>query len=178
MGLYKLFFIKLLGWKIEGVFAPLVKKAIIIVAPHTSWYDFFVGVFTRGITKTQINFVGKKELFTWPLGYYFRWMGGAPLNRFKNENKVETIAKIFDTKEEFRLTLAPEGTRKKVDKWKTGYYYIALAAKVPIIPVSFDYKKKLVKIGEPFYPTGNLEADTEELQSFYKGAVGKIPDFH
>ena len=175
MGIYKFIFNKLLGWRIHNSFQmDKIKKAVIIVVPHTSWHDFYVGVFVRKLLKTQINFVGKKELFTWPLGYYFRWMGGAPLDRSKNQNKVESIAAIFESKDEFRLALAPEGTRKKVDSWRTGYYFIAMAAKVPIIPVSFNYKNKLVTIGDPFYPTGDLEKDTLVLQKFFKGVEGKI----
>lgn len=162
-----------MGWKIEGEFDPSIKKSVIIVVPHTSWHDFYIGVFIRSIVKIPIDFVGKKELFKWPFGAYFRWMGGTPLDRSNSENKVEAIAKIFAEKEEFRLSLAPEGTRKKVLNWKTGFYYIALAANVPIIPVGFDYGRKVVKIGEPFYPTKNYEKDLRLLQLFFKDIKGK-----
>ena len=177
MGVTKFIFFKLLGWKIKGEFLPESKKSVIIVVPHTSWHDFYVGVFTRRISKTKIHWVGKKELFKWPFGWYFKWMGGSPLDRTSGQNKVEAITKIFNSKEEFRLTLAPEGTRKKVDSWKTGYYYIALAAMVPIIPVSFNYKTKTVTINKPFYPTGDIEADTVILRSYYDGVVGKKPEY-
>jgi 1-acyl-sn-glycerol-3-phosphate acyltransferase len=123
--LYKFIFFKVLGWKIVGSIDANVKKCVMIVVPHTSWYDFFLGVFTRGIVQLEMNFVGKKELFVFPLNYYFQWMGGTPLNRQKNENKVDAIASIFEKKKEFRLAIAPEGTRKKVTEWKTGFYYIA-----------------------------------------------------
>ena len=162
-----------MGWKIEGKFDPSIKKSVIIVVPHTSWHDLYIGVFTRSIVKIPIDFVGKKELFKWPFGAYFRWMGGTPLDRSNSENKVEAIAKIFAEKAEFRLSLAPEGTRKKVLNWKTGFYYIALAANVPIIPVGFDYGRKVVKIGEPFYPTKNYEKDLRLLQLFFKDIKGK-----
>jgi 1-acyl-sn-glycerol-3-phosphate acyltransferase len=177
MGITKFIFHKLLGWKITGRFVPEIKKAVIIVVPHTSWHDFYIGVFTRRISKVKIHYVAKKELFKWPFGWYFRWMGGAPLDRTPGQNKVEAIAAIFNNKEEFRLTLAPEGTRKKVATWRTGYYYIAMSAKVPIIPVSFDYKTKTVTINPPFYPTGDIEADTVVLRSFYDGVVGKKPQY-
>jgi 1-acyl-sn-glycerol-3-phosphate acyltransferase len=104
-------------------------------------------------------------------------MGGTPLDRTSGQNKVEAIAQIFKEKDEFRLALAPEGTRKKVETWKTGFYYIAQAANVPIIPVAFDYGTKTVKIGAAFYPTGNIEADMLVLRSFYKGVVGKKPEY-
>lgn len=177
MGIAKFIFFKMMGWKIKGSFDPNIKKAVIIVVPHTSWHDFYVGVFTRRILGTQINFIGKAELFRWPLGRYFRWMGGVPLDRTPGQNKVEAIANIFKEKDEFRLALAPEGTRKKVLEWKTGYYYIALAANVPIICVAFDYALKTVVIDKPFYPTGEIEEDTEMLRSFYKGVVGKKKEY-
>ncbi len=176
MGLSKFIFYKLMGWKIVGDFSTHIKKVVIIAAPHTSWHDFYIGVFTRSITKAKINWIGKKELFLGPLAWYFKWMGGEPIDRTPGQNKVEAITEIFNSHEEFRLTLAPEGTRKKVAVWKTGYYYIAMAAKVPIIPVSFDFSTKTVTINPPFYPTGDIEADTKVLRSYYKGVVGKNPD--
>ena len=171
--LYKLIFFKLLGWKISGEMSADIKKCVIMVVPHTSWYDFFVGLFTRGILGLQMNFVGKKELFTFPFGYYFKWVGGAPLDRSKHENKVDDIAAIFEEKEEFRLAIAPEGTRKKVKEWKTGFYYIALKANVPIYPVAFDYEHKEVKLFEPFYPTSNKDEDFEFLYKLFRGIKGK-----
>ncbi|MBZ0326652.1 MAG: 1-acyl-sn-glycerol-3-phosphate acyltransferase [Altibacter sp.] len=177
MGLTKFIFYKILGWKIVGAFDPAIKKCVVIVVPHTSWHDFFVGVFVRRILKTEINFVAKKELFVWPIGWYFRWMGGASLDRTAGQNKVEAIAAVFNSKDEFRLALAPEGTRKKVDIWKTGYYYIAEAAHVPIVPVAFDYSTRSVTIHKPFYPTGAIEADTKVLRNYYVGVVGKKPEY-
>ncbi len=177
MGITKFIFEKIMGWHIDGAFDPTVKKAIIIVVPHTSWHDFYLGLFTRRLTKTQINYIAKKELFRWPFGWYFRWTGGEMLDRTPGQNKVEAIAEIFKNKKEFRLALAPEGTRKKVTSWKTGYYYIAMAANVPIICVSFDYSKKTITINEPFYPTGDIELDTEKLWTYFKGVVGKKAEY-
>ncbi|HLW33532.1 MAG TPA: 1-acyl-sn-glycerol-3-phosphate acyltransferase [Aequorivita sp.] len=173
MSIPKFVFYRLMGWKIEGQFDRNIKKAVVIVVPHTSWHDFYIGVFTRRILKIEINYIAKKELFKWPIGWYFRWMGGESLDRTPGQNKVEAIAEIFENKEEFRLALAPEGTRKKVQKWKTGFYYIAIAANVPIIPVAFDYSIKSVVIHDAFYPTGDIEKDTLKLRTLYKGVVGK-----
>jgi len=175
--LYKFIFFRLMKWKIIGEIKEETKKCILLVAPHTSWHDFYIGVFCRGIIQKSMNFVAKKELFIFPFGYYFRWMGGAPLNRGKNENKVEAIAKIFKQKEEFRLAIAPEGTRKKVDKWKTGFYYIARAANIPVVPVAFDWKNKEVKIGDPYFVTDNIHIDISRLEQHFKGVVGKIPEY-
>lgn len=171
----KFLFHKLLGWKIEGDFDRSIKKSVVIVAPHTANFDFVVCSLTRRILGTQINWLGKKALFAWPIGWYFRWMGGEPLDRKKSENKVEAIAEVFDKMDEFRLALAPEGTRKRVDSWKTGYYYIALKAGVPIIPVSLDYPSKTIRIGKEFYPTGEIEKDETILKKFFEGAIGKNP---
>ena len=176
----KFIYFKLLGWKIVGnttMSQSEIKKSIIIAAPHTSWHDFYMGVLLRKVIGVKTNFVGKKELFTWPLGYYFRAVGGVPLNRSKNENKVEAIAKEFDKFEEFRITFAPEGTRKKVDKWRTGFYYIAKAANVPIIMFTLDFKNKLNTVSEPFWPTDDIEADFKFMQNFYKGVIGKVPKY-
>lgn len=172
----KILFERILGWKISGTFDPEIKKSVVIVIPHTSWHDFYIGAFARKLISIDINYVAKQELFKPPFGWYFRWMGGEPINRVGNQNKVEAISAIFNKKNEFRLAIAPEGTRKKVDKWRTGFYYIALKAQVPIIPVAFDYGTKTVKIGAPFFPTGNIDADLPILQKFYKGVVGKIPE--
>lgn len=177
MGIAKFIFQKIMGWKIEGSFDPAIKKAVVIVVPHTSWHDFYIGVFTRRILGVQINYIAKKELFQWPFGWYFKWMGGAPLDRTSGQNNVEAIAQIFKEHDEFRLAMSPEGTRKKVLVWKTGYYYIAMAANVPIICVAFDYATKKVIVNKPFFPTGNIDEDTIALRSFFKGIVGKKKEF-
>ncbi|WP_340198868.1 1-acyl-sn-glycerol-3-phosphate acyltransferase [Ascidiimonas sp. W6] len=172
----KIIFYKILRWKIEGEF-PDVKKMVIIVVPHTSWHDFYIGVLLRAIKKIEINFIGKKEIFRWPFGAYFRWMGGAPIDRTSGQDKVKAIAAIFKNREVFRLSLAPEGTRKKVDQWKTGFYYIAIEAEVPIVMVAFDFGTKTVKISEAFYPTDDKEKDFTFMKSFFKGVIGKVPEY-
>lgn len=173
MGFAKFLFFKLLGWKILGSFSPEIKKAIVIVAPHTSWHDFYIGAFARKILKIQINYVAKKELFRPPFGWYFKWMGGSPLDRDSRQNTVDLMVELFSGKEEFRLALSPEGTRKKVEQWKTGFYYIALKANVPIICVSFDYKAKIITIGKPYFLTGDITKDFDVFHSFFKNVEGK-----
>lgn len=174
--IYEWMFFRLMGWKITGKMDVNIKKSIMIVVPHTSWHDFYIGLFARGIIGLEMNYVAKKELFVFPFGAYFRWMGGAPLDRTGGKNIVDSIVSIFNKREVFRLAIAPEGTRKKVMEWKTGFYYIALKAEVPIIPIAFDYSTKQVILNEPFYPTGSIEADLEILQSCFKGVIGKIPE--
>lgn len=176
----KFIYFKLLGWRIIGntnFSKDTIKKAVIIAAPHTSWHDFFIGLYLRKITGIKTNFVAKKELFIWPFKYYFRAIGGRALDRTSGQNKVEAIANLFNDTNEFRLALAPEGTRKKVENWKTGFYYIAKKANVPIIMFTLDFKNKQNKISEPFYPTDDMEADFKTMKAFYKGAIGKIPEY-
>jgi 1-acyl-sn-glycerol-3-phosphate acyltransferase len=174
--IYKWIFCNLMGWKIEGNFNEDIKKCILMVMPHTSWHDFYVAIICRGAVGVDINWVGKKELFRFPFGYFFKSLGGAPLDRTGGLNKVESIVSLFDTRETFRLGLSPEGTRKKVEVLKTGFYYIALTAKVPIVPVSINFEKKTVNFGNLFNPTGNLESDLVELNKHFIDAKGKIPE--
>lgn len=175
--LAKFIFFRLLGWDLKGKAPVHLQKAVFIVVPHTSWHDFYLGLLVRRILKMDIKFVAKKELFKPPFGWYFKWMGGTPLDRTPGQKKVEAIAGIFREKDKFLLAIAPEGTRKKVLKWKTGFYYISLAARVPIVMVAFDYGTKSVKISEPFIPSGREEQDFSYMQDFFAGVKGKVPHY-
>lgn len=172
--IYNFIYFKLMKWKLVGEFPKSLKKYVIIAVPHTSWHDFYIGLLIRKIAHTKINFLGKKELFLWPFGYYFRAVGGRSLDRTPGQNKVQAIAKLFKTHDELRLTLAPEGTREKVTEWKTGFYHIAKAANVPIVMVTFDFGKKQNKISDPFYPTENMEEDFTFMKNFFKDVKGKV----
>ena len=173
--LYRWIFFDIFGWKIQGTLDPAIKKCVFMVLTHTSWYDFFLGLFTRGILGLDMHWVGKKELFRFPFGYFFRWMGGTPLDRTGGLNRVEAIAQIFEQKEVFRMAISPEGTRKKVTELKSGFYFIALQAGVPIIPLAFDFKTRSVIFGKPFVPTGDYTQDLAELLPFFIGVEGKVP---
>ena len=175
--IYKFIYFKILKWKIIGDFPKDLNKYIVIAVPHTHWYDFPMGVMLRKILGVKINFVAKKELFKWPLGWYLRKVGGYAIDRTKNQNKVEAYAALFQKNDHFILTIAPEGTRKKVNKWKTGFYYIAKEANVPIVMVAFDFGKKQHKISKPFYITGNIDSDLEFMYAFFKGVKGKISEY-
>ncbi|WP_289062110.1 1-acyl-sn-glycerol-3-phosphate acyltransferase [uncultured Zobellia sp.] len=166
-------YFKIMGWKMVGQFPGHLNKFVIAVVPHTSYMDFFLGLLIRKVWNEQINFVGKKSLFTFPFGYIFRRLGGEPIDRSKNNDMVSATVKVFQKREKFRLTIAPEGTRKKVEKWKTGFYYIAKGAQVPIVLIAFDFGKKQVKISEPMLTTDDKEADFKVYQSFFKGVVGR-----
>ena len=166
----KIIFLRLMGWKIEGDF-PSLNKFVLAVVPHTRNTDFIIGVLTRAVVDKKISYVGKKELFNPLTGWFFRALGGTPINRNSTENKVSSITKIFKEKEVFRMAIAPEGTRKKVDKWKTGFYYIAMEAEVPILLVNFNYALKQVGFLKLFYPTGNIEKDFKEMESYFNEAM-------
>ena len=174
--IYKWIFFRLMGWKIVGTIDKKITKCVLMLVPHTSWHDFFLGVFSRGILDLEINWIGKKELFRFPFGWYFKYMDGVPLDRSGGLNKVDAIAEIFKDKTIFRLIIAPEGTRKKVTELKTGFYYIAMKVNVPIIPIAFDFGKKEVRFGEPFYPTGNLKDDFKIINNHFIDVKGKFPE--
>lgn len=176
----KFIYCKVLGWQVVGstnMSKDTIKKAVLIAVPHTSWHDFYIGLLLRTVIGIKANFIGKKELFTWPLGYYMRSIGGRAIDRTSGQNKVEAIAKLFENNDEFRLNIAPEGTRKKVDEWRTGFYYIAKAANVPIIMFTLDFKNKQNKVSEPFYPTEDMEADFKFMRQFFEGVVGKVSEY-
>lgn len=166
-----------MGWEFQGSWPAGVKKSIVIVVPHTSWHDFYLGLLVRRILGVNIQYLAKKELFKPPFGWYFKWMGGIPLDRTPGQKKVEAISNILNNKEELRLAMSPEGTRKKVKDWKTGFYYIARATGVPIVMIAFDFGKKKVRVSPPLYTTGDKEADFEKIRKFYKHVVGKVPHY-
>lgn len=173
--LYVLLF-RIFGWKIVG-HLPQEKKYIIAVAPHTSSWDFPVGVAARSILRIQkAQFLGKSQLFKPPFGWFFRALGGHPVERTTHTDMVEQVVQIFNRHDEFVLALAPEGTRKKVDKLRTGFYFIARGAHVPIVPVGFDFLNKQIVVHDPIYPTDDMDGDMEKILSFYRTIKGRNPE--
>ncbi|MFY0605396.1 MAG: lysophospholipid acyltransferase family protein [Cyclobacteriaceae bacterium] len=172
---YKFWF-QFFGWKVSGS-KPDLKKFVLIVAPHTSNYDFFVGLAARSISDLKSNFLAKKSLFTIPLvGWIMRSFGGYPVDRSRKTNLVDQVVELFNTQDEFVITITPEGTRSYNPNWKTGFYRIATKAKVPIVLVSFDFEKKVVEFLEPFHPSGDLENDIEYIKSYYRTKKGRHPE--
>ena len=165
----------LAGWKLEGG-VPDEPKFVIIVAPHTSNWDFIVGVAALFAIGFNISFLGKHTLFKWPLGIFMRWLGGIPVERTERRDRVAESVAAFNANEQLILAIAPEGTRKLVPKWKTGFYHVADGAGVPIVPVAFDYGSKTVRLGAPFRTTGNIEVDMPELKKFFVGVVARHPE--
>ncbi|WKD86702.1 hypothetical protein KCTC32516_02078 [Polaribacter huanghezhanensis] len=171
----KFIFNTILGWKLVNNFPKDIKKYVVIAAPHTSWQDFPIGILARNTSGIKINFIGKDSLFKAPFGFIFRGLGGAPVDRSQSNNLVDAIVHVFHTKDEFRLALSPEGTRQKIAKWKTGFYYIAKGAKVPIVMATLDFKNKQVKISEPYYTTDDKEKDFKHFKSFFTPEMAKKP---
>ena len=161
--LARLIFFKLMGWTIKGEY-PDIQKLIVAVVPHSSYFDFIVAVLTRTILNKRIKFLGKKELFNPLTGLIFKFWGGIPIDREINKNYVETVVEFINKNKINHLAIAPEGTREKVEKWKTGFYYIADQSRTPIMMTSFDYKNKTVILNKPFYTTGDIEKDFELLR--------------
>ncbi|WP_067516083.1 lysophospholipid acyltransferase family protein [Endozoicomonas ascidiicola] len=163
------------GWKIEGTL-PDLNKYVIIVAQHTSNWDFVIGVAAKLILRIRVRFFGKHSLFSGPLGILMRGLGGIPIERSKSINRVDQAAKEIRDSEKFILVIAPEGTRSKVQRWKTGFYHIARGADIPVLPISFDFKARKVVIGEPIDLTGDLPQDFEKMHEFFLSHPGKRPE--
>ena len=154
---------KIIGWKVIG-YLPKNEKYIIAVVPHSSYFDLIIAVLIRTYSGLKIKFIGKKELFNPITSFLFRFLGGIPVDRTKKLNIVDEVVELFKLDKIKILAIAPEGTRKRVEKWKTGFYYIALKANLPILMVSFDYMRKEVKINNKFYPSGDIDKDFIELE--------------
>jgi 1-acyl-sn-glycerol-3-phosphate acyltransferase len=167
---------KLWGWKLEGEM-PDVKKFLIIVAPHTSNWDFFAGYFSKAHLNFNPNFLGKKELFKIPVvGWFLKSIGGYPVDRSKKTNLVDQVVELYNTEEDFVMTITPEGTRSYSPEWKTGFYRIAAKANVPIVKVAFDYPSKTLSIAKPVYTRGEMDKEIEEIKEYYRQFTGKHPE--
>jgi len=164
--------LQLFGWRIINDMPFGLTKYIVAVAPHTSWKDFFLGLLVRSAIHRKIYYLGKQELFDSPVGFFFRWTGGKPVDRKQNTGLVDQVASLFNQHDEFAIALAPEGTRRKVNDLKTGFYYMARKANVPVVPCILDYEHKTVHFRAPFYTTDDAEKDLDTLWNFYRGVKG------
>ena len=177
MGWFWLTAFRLSGWRVPNAYPIGIEKALIIVAPHTSAWDFPLGLAARSLLNLKhTHYLGKEELFNGPFGFLFRATGGYPVNRFNKEKMVDQVVELFQTHEQFILALSPEGTRKKVDRLRTGFYHIAKKAGVPIIMVGFDFSKKEIIIAPPFFAGEDETADLKMIIQFFAPIKGKIPE--
>ena len=166
--------LRLIGWRTH-VLNPRLTRYVLIGAPHTSNWDFGLMLLLMAAEQLPIRFMGKDSLFRGPLGPVMRSLGGIPVNRRERTNLVDQIVAKFDEYDDLIIGLAPEGTRSKTSHWKTGFYYIALRAKVPIAMAYLDYGNKIIGVGSSFMPSGDLKADFEIIREFYTGVIGKNP---
>ena len=160
--------LRVLGWRAVGDL-PDVPKMVIIVAPHSSNWDFIVGIAYMMSRNVAVRFIGKRELFRWPLGVVMRHLGGIPVDRANPQAVVEQVVAEFAGVPGIVLGITPEGTRKRGATWKTGYYRIAKDAGVPIVPGFIDWFTKQVGVLPPFLPTGDQARDLAHLQGLYAG---------
>ena len=159
------------GWRIEGGF-PEVPKCVIIVAPHTSNWDFTLGLALVFGLELRASWLGKHTIFMRPFRRLLKWLGGIPVDRRASHGVVGECVAAFGAKSHLFLAVAPEGTRKGVSQWKSGFYVIATQAGVPIMPVTFDYRDHVVRLLPLFHPTGSLEQDLPKIQALVTGAQG------
>jgi len=168
--------LNIMGWKIENNFPKDLKKYLIIAAPHTSNLDFPIGIMAKFIQDIDIKFIGKHTLFKPPYGFIFRALGGTPVDRSKSTNMVQALIDIFNENEKFIFALSPEGTRKMTNKWKTGFYHVALGANVPIVMAAIDFKNKKVIIDKPYYLSKDQKTDFTYFHNYFKDIQGKNPN--
>lgn len=167
--------LNLLGWTVRADI-PDTDKYIIIAAPHTSNWDFPLGIMAAWAMNVDIRWMGKHTLFRWPIGWFFRALGGVPVHRGQAQNLIQQMTELFAHSDKLVLALAPEGTRRKTNHWKTGFHYIARVAQVPIVMGYLDFGNRQVGISGAFYPSDDIEADFSRIRQFYQHRRGHHPE--
>ena len=166
---------RITGWRFEGE-VPDVRKMVLIVAPHTSNWDFPVGLMAKLALRLGGTFIGKHTLFRWPFGVFMRAIGGIPVDRAAAAGFASEVGRVLRDADQMTVVLAPEGTRRRIPQWKSGFYRIAVEAGAPILPVGFDYSRKVVFFAPLFHPTGNYEKDLPQLRSHYRPEMARRPE--
>jgi len=165
---------RLIGWRVDGKL-PDLPKFVLIGAPHTSNWDFVLFLGFVFALRANVHFMGKAELFRFPIGWFFRYCGGIPVDRKKSTGMVDQMVDVYNKADMFILGIAPEGTRHHVTEWKRGFYHIAKSAGVPVVMAVLDGKHKTVRIGQVFHPTDDIEADMKTIQGYFESVVGINP---
>ena len=166
---------KRMGWT-SNVTEDHPDKCIICLAPHTSNWDFLIGILYNRVHGLKSNFLMKKEWFFWPLGPIFRRMGSIPVYRQKHTSMTDALAEAVRQAKHFRLCITPEGTRSRVEEWKKGFYFIAQKAEIPILLYGLDYEQKLIQCTKTIIPSGDIEADMRDIKLYFKDFKGKKPE--
>ena len=173
-------FLRVTGWQVQGALAPEARKSVFIAAPHTSNWDLPYTLMVAFALGLDIRWMGKASLFRWPFGWFMRWLGGIPVDRSRSNDLVAASAlALTEAPGAMQLIVPPEGTRGRTRYWKTGFYYIAAAARVPIVMAYMDYERKRSGLGPVFVPTGNVDADMATIKAFYAPFKGRnAAQFH
>jgi 1-acyl-sn-glycerol-3-phosphate acyltransferase len=171
---FLLWFYRTRGWTATGT-PPADRRGVIIAAPHTSNWDFVNFLGLTDALGVKAHFMGKKELFRWPLARFMRDMGGVRVDRASRNDYVAQMIAEFARRKSFLLTVAPEGTRGAVRSWRTGFYYIALGAKVPLLVGMMDYGTKTGGLGPAIWPTGDYAADMKKVAEYYRSVTPRNP---
>ena len=166
---------RITGWRFVGAL-PELPKFVIVIAPHTSNWDFLAGLWALFALDLKTEWFGKDTLFRPPLGFLLRMIDGRPVRRDSPEGVVAAMAAVVRAEAQFALTIAPEGTRKSVGHWRTGFYRIAELADIPIVPVLLDWGNRQIRISAPVYPSGNLEGDVAKVQALYRPEMARHPE--
>lgn len=164
--------LKILGWKVLGEL-PQEKKFIMAIAPHTSNWDFIIGVAVLFALNLRIKFLGKKSIFIWPFTIILTQIGGIPIDRSERHGLVGKMVRYFKENEYFILALSPEGTRSKTKEWKSGFLHIAHQANVPVVPISFDFRKKEVNFLPATFIDNNIEHELSRFKHFFDNVCAK-----
>ena len=164
-----------MGFRFESSI-PLPDKYVIALAPHTSNWDFIVGLLHSRAEGYTCNFMMKKFWFFWPLGYLMRALGGVPVERSKKMSLTDQMAEQAKRQKTFHLCITPEGTRKRVTEWKKGFYYIALKANLPIMLYAMDYEQKTIRCTKCIIPNGDIESQMKEIKEYFRDVKGKKPE--
>lgn len=174
MNLSKLI-LRIAGWRVN-ISVPDYPKSIICVAPHTSNWDFILGKLAYASVGRKAGFLMKESWFFFPLGYFFKAIGGIPVPRQKGSSLTDKIVERFNSSSRLTIAITPEGTRKRTEKWRRGFLYIAYEAKVPILLGAIDYRRKEITITQEFSTTGDVDADLRSIKNYYKNFTGLYPD--
>lgn len=167
-------YLKMIGWRVHGA-APKETTFIVLAGPHTSNWDFPLMIACASLIGVKPYWMGKKAIFFFPLGWFFKWLGGISIERSKSNSVVTQMVTIFDNADELCILIPPEGTRKRREQWKTGFYHIAVQAKIPLVLGYVDYGKKIGGFAEVYWPTDDVEADMRYIQNFYASKGARYP---
>ena len=168
--------LRIFGWKVEGAVPDDLKRMVMVAAPHTSNWDYPIAILAFMVIGIRMRYFIKDTYTKPPLGFIFKALGAIGVNRSRRSNLTQYAVELLNESEEMVILVPAEGTRGRVEKWKTGFYHIAIEAKVPIVLGYVNYENKIAGIGPVYYPTGDFETDMNHIQQFYEDKAGRFPD--